>query len=44
MFDTKIVGGPRRYDVYAIERPSGDQVELMFRERCVVTRRWFSPS
>ena len=37
-------GSPRRYDVYAIDRPSGDQVGVMFSVRLVVTRRWFSPS
>ena len=37
-------GVPFWYDVYAIDRASGDQVGVMFSERLVVTRRWFAPS
>ena len=44
MFEMKMLAPPRRYDVYAIERASGDQRGVMFSVRPTVTRFWFSPS
>jgi len=44
MLEIRTSGKPRRYEVYAIDRPSGDQVGVMFSVRFTVTRRWFAPS